>query len=217
MMRTKQAKSERGIAILGVIIFTLIFTILGFTVMYLAGSEAILSQSDVKRTQAFYLAEAGIAQMSTQLLNKESANIDETPLENRKYTVKLFSEEDPPYAISTGKVGNIEKSIRIELAFLAPTFNDAVYGASSSPSGSDDDWRFSLRGQGDPYMSSGREIGGTDVINGNITANGGVDLYEESSINPAPLPNSYGANGDVDETGNVTVHDSASISAPSRL
>jgi hypothetical protein len=209
-MITKRAKSERGIALLGVIIFTLIFTILGFSAMYLAGSEAILSQGDVKRTQAFYLAEAGIARLTTQLLNKESENIDETALENGSYTVTLFNEEDPPYAISTGKVGNAEKSIKIELAFLAPAFDDAVYGASSG--GSAGDWRFSLRGQGDPYMSSGREIGGKDVINGNVTANGGVDLYEQSSINPAPTPNSYSANGDVEATGDVTVHDSASIS-----
>jgi hypothetical protein len=75
------------------------------------------------------------------------------------------------------------------------------------------DWAFQLRGTGNPVRDrwTGNKIGGRDQINGNIFIDGDAYLYEESSINPAPSPNPYGLNGDIDATGDITVEDSADI------
>ena len=59
-MKTRIQKSEKGFAIVGVLIFTLIFAILGFSVLNLARSEVALTETAVNKTQAFYAAEAGI-------------------------------------------------------------------------------------------------------------------------------------------------------------
>ncbi|KPJ68273.1 MAG: hypothetical protein AMJ43_00625 [Coxiella sp. DG_40] len=202
-------KSEKGLALVAVAIFTCIFTILGFSLLKLAETEIILTQKDVNKTKAFYLAEAGLGVLTARLYNEEFGSVDDTALGEGSYRIDVYSGAEPPYAISTGRVGEEEKRIRVELSFLARPYECGVYAGNSDGQ----QWVFSLRGQGDPQAVGGsREVGGKDIVNGNIFIDGDVTLYEESSVNPSPFPNPYEFEGDVDATGTVSILDTASVS-----
>ncbi len=116
---------------------------------------------------------------------------------------------DPPYAVSTGTAGMEIKKIKAELSFLSPPYERAVY-AGNVTGGT---WEFSLRGEGDPqptggWWSSG-EVGGKDIVNGNVYVNGDTTLYEESSVNPSPQGN---FNGDIESSGIAAILDEATVS-----
>lgn len=207
-MKIRTSKSEKGIALAAVIVFACIFAIVGFSMLELAKGEIVLTKNELNTTQAFYVAEAGLARLTTRLYNEEFENIEDTVLGEGSYQVDVHYDEDPPYAISTGRVGNKEKRIKVELSYLAAPYEQGVYAGNSDG----DEWMFALRGQGDPQAVGGREVGGKDIVNGNIYVCGDATLYEESSVNPAPIPNTHGLNGDVDATGDIAILDSASIS-----
>ena len=59
-MKIGMLKSEKGIALVAVVVFTCIFTILGFSMLSVANSEIALTQKELSSKQAFYAAEAGI-------------------------------------------------------------------------------------------------------------------------------------------------------------
>ncbi|MCP4608331.1 MAG: hypothetical protein GY845_06420 [Planctomycetes bacterium] len=207
-MKNRTPKSKKGLALITVIAFTFIFTLLGFSMLHLAATEIILTQKELNSTEAFYAAEAGLAELTTRLHNKNFGNIADTALGEVQYKVDIYQNEDPPYAISTGKSGNQVISIKAELSFLATPYENAVYGGNVDA----EKWTFTLRGQGNPQDVGAREVGGRDIINGNVFAGGDVTLYEESSVNPSPLPNPYNYPGDVDSTGKANVLDSATVS-----
>lgn len=209
-MKIRMSKSEKGLALVVVVAFACIFTILGFSMLHLASTEIVLTQKELNSIKAFYAAEAGLAELTTRLYNKQFENIADTALQKASYHVDFYYDEDPPYAISTGRAKNVEKSIKVELSFLAPPYERSIYAGNSAG----EKWMFTLRGQGDPIAvgSSGGEVGGRDIVNGNIFVDGDATLYEESSINPSPMPNPYSYNGDVDSTGNTNILDSASVS-----
>ena len=212
-MKIRMLKSEKGLALVAVAVFTCIFAILGFSLLKLAETEIVLARKDVNRTKAFYLAEAGVARVAARWSNKEYESIEDTALGEGSYRVDIYCTEKPHYAISTGTIGNEQKSIKVEFSYLAPPYEHGVYAANSDGQ----QWVFTLRGQGEPQADSDpnsrrREVGGRDIINGDIFIDGDVTLYEESSINPAPAPNTYGLIGDVNATGIISVLDTASIS-----
>lgn len=207
-MKNRTSQSEKGLALVAVIAFTFIFTLVGFSMLHLAATEIVLTQKEVNSTQAFYAAEAGLAELTTRLYNKSFGNIADTALGEAHYHVDLYDNQDPPYAISTGKAGNQVKKIKVELSFLASPYENAIYGGNVD----EKKWTFTLRGQGDPLAVGSGEVGGRDVINGNVSVSGDVTLYEESSVNPSLLPNPYNYAGDVDSTGKTNILDSASVS-----
>jgi len=212
-MNTRIQKSEKGFAIVGVLVFTLIYAILGFSVLNLARSEVALTETSVNKTQAFYLAEAGLGRLPAKLRSNDLESIDDTELGEGSYRVDIYYDENPPYAVSTGMVGGEESKIKVELSFLARPYEEAIYAGNSSGQ----KFTFVLRGTGNPQeLAGGREVGGKDTINGDIFADRAVAMYEESSINPPPLPNTNGLKGDVDATETVSVNDSASISGDIR-
>jgi len=200
-MGVKRRHSERGIALPLVLIFTLILTITGMAFLYMSGDERILVQRKIKKTRAFHLAEAGIERLAARLYNRESGDIEDTPLGEGSYWVDVEYDENPPYAISTGKVGNEEKRVKVELSFLVPPYENGVYAGNLDGQ----EWMFELRGKHNPQDQGGREVGGKDIVNGNVFIDGNVTLYEQSSVNPAPDPNTYELNGDVSATGTVYV------------
>ena len=201
------SKSEKGLALTAVVVFACIFLILGFSLLKLANTEIVMTQKELNSTQAFYAAEAGIAQLTTKLYNKQFENIADTALGEANYQVDLNMDADPPYAISTGNMGIEYKLIKAELSFLSPSYEKAIYGGNAAG----EQWSFVLRGQGNPQSdpNSSREYGGKDIVNGNMYVNGDTTLYEESSVNPSPMAN---FNGDVDSTGTANILDSASVS-----
>ncbi len=206
-MRIKISKPEKGLALVAVVIFSCIFVILGFSMLNLAKTEIIMTKKDMNSAQAFYAAEAGLAQLSTKLYNYEFENIADTALGEANYKVDLDLNADPPFAVSTGTAGMEVKKIKVEISYLAPPFEHAIYAGNMTG----DKWMFALRGQGDPKVlgMSGKEVGGRDIVNGNIFANGDATLYEESSVNPSPMGN---FNGDMDSTGSADILDSAFVS-----
>jgi hypothetical protein len=201
--------SEKGIVLIAALVFTLVLTILGFSVLIVAGNEITLTQKGIDKTKAFYLAEAGIEVLISRLSIGESGNIDETSLGEGIYRVDYYADADPPYAISTGRVKGREKRIKVTLSFLAPPYECSIYAANLLGGV----WTLMLRGEGSPRSTGPHgEVEGADIINGNIFVNGDVDMYEESSVNPAPAPNTYELDGDVNATGTVSLNDSATIS-----
>jgi hypothetical protein len=201
--------SEKGIALVAALVFTLVLTILGFSVLIVASNEITLTRNAVNKTKAFYLAEAGVEIFNARLNNGESGSIEETALGEGSYRIDYYPNESPPYAISTGEVGGQEKRIKVSVSFLAPPYECGIYAADMSG----EEWTLMLRGQGNPQSTGPHgEVGGKDAIYGNIFVNGDVALYEESSVNPAPAPNIYELDGDVNASGNVNLYDSASVS-----
>jgi len=208
-MKSRISRTEKGIALFVVVVFVFIFGLIGFAVLRLAETEMVLTRSAINETKAFYLAEAGLHLFTTRLYNKNFADISDTALAEGKYNVELHNDEDPPYIISTGTVANAVKRIKVEVSFLSTPYECGVYAGNSDGQ----QWMFSLRGQGDPQpIWGGGETGGKDVVNGNVFVDGDVSLYEESSVNPSPMPNPYQYAGDVSTTGTASILDSASVS-----
>ena len=212
-MKIRILKPKKGMALVGVVLCTIILTILGFSMLNLARIEVISTRKELNSKKAFYAAEAGIARLSVKLFSNNFEHIGVTALKEgtlfkiASFKVDTYYDQDPPYAISTGMAGNEQKSIKVELSFLARPYEEAIYAGNMSGQ----QYTLALRGQGVPGIVGTKEMGGRDIINGNIFADRAVALYEESSINPAPLPNPSGLNGDVSATETVTLHDSSSI------
>jgi len=194
-----------------VVLIAMILAILGFGLLTLAQQEIILNRIECDKTQAFYLAEAGLAKLSENLLGDDTGVLEdgvEEQMEQGRYYVEFDTNDSNSYAVSTGVSGNVHKKIRVKVNYLAASFEDAVFATNKSGG----NWAFALRGKNNPILSGGREIGGRDIVNGNIFVDGDVRLYEESSINPAPAPNIWNLDGDASATGGISVLDSASIS-----
>jgi hypothetical protein len=205
-MKIRKYKSETGLALLAVVVFTCIFIILGFSILNLAKSEIIMAQKELNAEQAFYAAEAGLAQLTTKLYNNEFVDIADTALGEANYNVVLNLDANPPYAVATGTAGLEVKRIKAELSFLSAPFERAVYSGNVTGS----TWEFSLRGEGDPQLTGcGGEVGGKDIINGNVYVNGDTSLYQQSNVNPSPQGS---FNGDIESTGVASVLDEATVS-----
>ncbi|MBN1805543.1 MAG: hypothetical protein JW837_09845 [Sedimentisphaerales bacterium] len=206
-MKDKKFKSEKGLALVAVVVFTCLFIILGFSMLNLAKSEIVVTKKELNSARAFYVAEAGLEQLTAKLYKEEFEDIPVTDLGGAKYKVELNFEADPPYAIATGKAGMEVKKIKAELTFLSHPYEKAVYAGNVAGG----KWMFSLRGQGDPKPIgwTGAEVGGKDIVNGNVYVNGNATMYEESSVNPSPMGN---FKGDINSTGTASILDEASVS-----
>ena len=208
---------EKGIALLVVIIVSVIFAIMGLGALIMAENEVILTRIDMDKARAFYMAEAGLAKFREVLQKDVKGNIGdvfdysiEETLDRGCYSVKIVEdeEEDTSYVLSTGTSGSIQKQIRVQANFLAPPFENAIYAMNKGGS----DWALQIRGIGDPVSTgSGEENGGKDIINGNIHVDGDVCMYGESTVNPAPQPNTWNLRGDVMATRSINVFDTAII------
>lgn len=179
-------KSQKGIVLVAVVIFTLVFTILGFSVLFIASSEILLTNKEISKAKAFYLAEAGIGRFIANFNSGTAASIGETALGNGTYKVDYYPDANGPYAISTGTARGYVKRIKVTLSFLDPSYDCGVY-AGNFDGGA---WSFLLRGTGSPTPTGGGsgEYGGKDTINGNVYTDGNVCMYQQSSVNPALLP-----------------------------
>jgi hypothetical protein len=207
-------KSEKGIALVVVVIIGCIFAVLGFSLLKLAEFEMMLTHKAIRRMKAFYFAEAGVTRFITNAYERNFESIEETVFEEGTYQVEVIldNSEAPPCAISIGKVGNEQKRIRVELSFLSFPYEHAIFGGNAF----DQDWTLDLRGTGRPErFGSGvsGEIwrGGKDTIYGDVYAKGDVALYEQSNVNPKDSEH-YEINGDVKATGNVDTYDEAIVS-----
>jgi len=180
-------RKQKGAVLPLVVLMTIIFAILGIALLRLAENEISLTRIDVDKTKAFYLAETGLAKLSETLTGDATINTDEVfegTTEQGNYQVEFDIIGSTVYAVSTGTSGTVDKKIRVQVSFLAPPFEDAVYARN----GSGKNWSFMLRGKGDPVATKSGEKGGRDIIRGNISVDGDAYFFEESSVNPAPAP-----------------------------
>ncbi|MBN2312667.1 MAG: hypothetical protein JXM79_01985, partial [Sedimentisphaerales bacterium] len=220
-------KSETGAALPIVVAASCIVILLGVSLLKLAESERVLTHQSIKKTQAFHLAEAGVARFVANAYNGTVEEMDMTSLGDGSYQVDTYFDASPPYAISTGTVGNVQKRIKVEVSFLSAPYEHAIYSCNSSRQ----EWTLDLRGLGASDSGGSRDTWGgwgsgwtwsrrqssssedeQDIINGDIYVNGNVAMYGDSNVNPVPDPNPHGLNGDVIATGNVDLYDDASIS-----
>ena len=207
-------KSETGAALVIVVIIGCILTIIGFSVLGLAGSEKILTQKTLKETRAFHLAEAGVTRFVANGYSGNFVDISETALGDGSYWVDVYTDVYPGYAIATGMAGNEQKRIKVEMSFLSPPYEHAIYSCNLSAQ----KWVLELRGTGVPQdVGGGWENGGKDIINGDIYVDGDVKMYGESTVNAPLAPNTYALSGDVSATGSIDVTDSASISGATQV
>jgi len=200
--------TRKGIALVTVAIVSLILIILGFSMLNMVNDEITLARNAVNKTKAFYLAEAGVEIFTTRLNKGKFGNVEEIALGEGSYHVDFYPDEDPAYAIATGTVAGQQKRIKVTASFLAAPYECGIYAGGLSG----EQWTLLLRGKGNPVSKSGGEVGGKDIVSGNVFVDGDVALHEESSVNSAPPPNTFGLNGDVEATGSVELYDSASVS-----
>ncbi len=138
-------RNERGGYLLPmVIIYAFVMMIVGFGILHLGSLERISSLKRVNQTKAFYLAEAGVNRLISQInQGKTLSNIEETTVISGNwqgtYEVVLDSEDNPTYATVTGEVKNFSSKIKIELEegsggiFSRGVFgNDYVYVKKNS-------------------------------------------------------------------------------------
>jgi hypothetical protein len=210
-VKIRALKSNKGMVLVAVGVVLLILTLLGFSMLSVANSEIILTQKDVNKTKAFYLAEAGVAVLAARLSAGNYATIEETALGEGSYRVDFTTTGSEPCAVATGTAVGATERIQVTLSFLAPPYECGMYaGGLGGP------WTLILSGTGDPcsVYSWGQEVGnygGRDIINGNIFVDGNVAMYQQSSVNPALYPNTYDLHGDVNSTGSIDRYDSATI------
>jgi hypothetical protein len=211
-MKKIALKSENGSVLLSVVIFMLIFTILGMSVLSVVNGEIAQARKDINRTKAFYLAEAGVERLASNLNSGNFTSIGTTTLGDGSYAVDFNVTPGEPCAVATGTAGGETRKIQMTMAFLLPPYENGIYAGGMDGNS----WTFMLSGTGDPciVIQGGKSVGdfnGKDIVNGNIFADGNVSLYGQSSVNQAPSPNTHNLNGDVNTTGTISTHDSASI------
>ncbi len=212
------AAKHKGLILTIVTAIIVILSITAAVMLAMAGQESVLSRIEADKTKAFYLAEAGIGKMKEELKQQQvnygrienDIIIVEGSLESGNYYAKIDLSQSPCFVISTGTTKNIKKSIQAKPIFLAYPLEQAIYANNDSSVS----WSLQLRGKGSPVSVGpfGKEQGGKDIVNGNIFIDGDVYLFEESSVNAAPLPNTYNLSGDIEATGDIFIKDSAKIS-----
>jgi len=202
------AERRRG-AILGVVmIMVLVVALMGTGIMALASQNAVATARALNSAKAFWLAEAGVQRFDRRVFDGTRTGIGDTLLGDGTYRVEPHLAGSTNYAICIGNVRGEEQRIRIDLSFLAPPFEHAVFAGNETGAG----YTFELRGTGVPQaVGSTGERYGRDSVNGNVYANGDVALYEQSRVNAAPAPNTYNVRGDVDAVGGIAVSSNAAV------
>jgi len=90
----RRKNNESGMILPMVVIFALALTITGMAFLNMAVMEHNLAMRGVHKTQAFYLAEAGIEHARVKLGdNWDLTSIDETPLGEGTYIVDIYNTE----------------------------------------------------------------------------------------------------------------------------
>lgn len=115
-----------------VIILMFALTITGLAFLNMGVMEHNLAMREVYKNQVFWLADGGIEHLLVKLHNEEKPDlIPWTDLEDGDYKVEGFYAEDPPYAISTGRIikRGQETLKRIKVTIIqSSVFDYAVFG-----------------------------------------------------------------------------------------
>jgi hypothetical protein len=204
------SRKMKGIVLPIVIAIILILVITGLAILTMTEQNSILGEIDANKTKAFYFAEAGLAKMAEKLQKPIIGNLNEVltePLEGGSYRVSIDTSTFPCYVTSTGISGTIQKKVRVKATFLAPPYEDAIWAMNKSGTA----YNFTMSGTGNPTLTGSGNQGGKDTVNGDLFINGNAYLFQQSSIGPAPAPNTYQLHGDLDATGSISLDASVSV------
>jgi len=103
--------TRKGIALVAALAFTLILTILAFSVLIVASNEITLTRKDINKTKAFYAAEAGLGMAISDLPNTNSFS---GTLGNGEYDVTITPVSAYRWTIeSVGSVNMATRRIRV--------------------------------------------------------------------------------------------------------
>lgn len=205
-MRRISFNSESGAILPIVIILTLALTITGLALLSAGVMENKLARREVYKNQAFYLAEAGIEHLKVKLYAEENEpQITWTDLGNGDYRVEGFYSEDPPYAISTGRImegeQEILKKIRVTI-HKTGVFDLGLFGDSgiSLDSQVTVDSYNSEEGDYPLTQSNEGDIGTNSTSPSAISLDSNVIVYGDATIGPE---------GDVNEA--ISIQSNAQI------
>ena len=213
-MKTKQPRhASRTGGILVIVMVTLVaFSLMVAALLQLGQHGAQETAYQLRRAQAFWLAEAGRQRCIADLyILGHDGRISLTSMGAGTFEV-IKDPANPSRRISRGivKVGNltVTNQIRIDLAFLARPYEHAIYAGNSA---NNPLWNFQLRGTG-AAMPPGSGSGGIDSIYGDVYIRGDAYMYEGSRIYQPNNPNRYSLHGDLNTTGTSTLDPGATIS-----
>jgi len=206
----KLLNDETGIALTTVIFFVAIVTIISASVAFTTTNQLINTETASKRTLAFNVAEAGLERLigvygqdfPTSIPQIETIIYDNEPLNGGSYTLTVVKDTDNVNAIKIKSIGTIDghqRTIEVILTGMPEVFNYAVASNTELELENDSD-------AGTAYA----------LINGNIHANGGIDLdggqiyvntptYDDGTgSKPNPY---YDSNWKVSATGGINPND----------
>lgn len=217
-MKPDSNHSKQEGAILAVVmVLMLAFSLITLSLFHLGNHSAREAAYEQRRSQAFWLAEAGVQVAIANLYAGGDGEISETEagLSQSGSYVVIKDPLDETRRIATGKliVGNrtITRRIIVELAYIASPFENAIYCGNYMS----EEWTLFLNGKkieneddGPTMPKSGSSPGGNDVILGDLDINGNVKMMDDSKVMP-PDPNHYGLAGDINASGKIDALDAA--------
>lgn len=201
---TRRGGRREGVALGMVLVVVLAVSILGAALVSSAMLNAVETSRYLNSTKAFWLAEGGLQRFDKRAFEGDFTGFGDTTFAEGTVQVTVSNNATPPYAEAVAIVQGAEQRIKVEYQYLAPSYNHAIFSANESGT----PWTFTLRGTGVPNSS---DIGGKDIVMGNIYADGDVRLYEQSMVSNAPAPNTYALAGDVEATGIIRLTNSATV------
>lgn len=236
-MKTPKQNKKSGAILVIVMVILVTFTLFVSALLQLSGFNAQETERQIRESQAFWIAEEGVQQ---KRLNLSVGNDDYIPETDATQPFDSDSGRSATYEVrgnatsgftSIGRLTVGEVIITNRILFKTESIYEGFGDAFSAPAITGDPWAFVLGGTGDPVSSGGtdpigrdwdtyREVGGADEVYGNITTGDGAVYLgggtagnnDGSSVNPAPFPNTYGFDGDVNTSGeDITVVDGARI------
>ena len=163
MTRQRNNKRSQGLVLVGVVCMGVVLVIVGLGVISLAHSENVITRQELNRLKAFYLAEAGLAQLRVKFSERTTL----VPLSPRHWAKDLFMSIMWMTAMASmpwprPRSANMIERIQVEPTFLASVYEDAIYAGN----GNEGPFTFTLRGTGNPTSNWGGEVGGRDIVNG---------------------------------------------------
>ena len=193
--------NQKG-AILGIVlIFMLIFTLMGFGLLNLSAVDAVEVVKAVQSTQAFWAAEAGLEKAKWHLkIDKSWNNSLDDSFGNGSYIVILENAGSDEVTIkSTGTINNQDRAVEVTIDFSWPeeilnyaVFTDSddklvlrgewwhrVYGDVYAPEGVNEGWR--VTGEVDPDGQGLPDYSFTPLDT----------TYYNAMINKSALPEGY--------------------------
>ena len=167
----RRKNSESGMILPLVIIFMFALTITGLAFLSSTVMEHNLAMREVHKTQAFYLADGGIEDLLVKLHNEEDEpQISWTPFGEGDYMVEGFYTEDPPHAISTGRIMRGEQEILKRIKVIINWQSVFTYGVFGEDK---------VLLNGTPEVSSYRS---DEDFNPTANANIGTNSKDEAAI-----------------------------------